>query len=150
MYNEGRNNIVDNIHEKLVSRGLRSDLYEKNSIKRSLTTLVVMNPFSTIIDGEEMFRITHMITNSLLSPVKHIHVDNLKKKNINIYMDTNKAYHIFIDGKRMDTYLCPPGLESIATAVWWNKYGNDNKGSIMDHCSQTKEILQEISKDVGL
>lgn len=91
-------------------------------IEDFLNRMAVIEPFATLVNGKEMFRVTHIIGKSVHDKgYAHMDISKLEKRNIFIYMDKDKEYHIIVNGQQPDRYSiysCPPTSKHIALAMF--------------------------------
>lgn len=95
-------------------------------IRKFLNKMCILEPIATLVKGEKMFRLTHVIIKGGPNegPVYSLDLTKLRKYKTEVFMDTKGYYNILVNDTMMSykVHTCPPSLIDILIPMWDNVY----------------------------
>lgn len=154
LYTKGMENITKQLYDEQSNPLKYPPSYEKstlNEIKDLLSVLCVVEPISQQIKGKELFRISHFVYENYIEEknenIQHLKLDNIKNKDINVYLDENDFY-IKIGDDLVWYDDCPPGLFDIIRM--WLKTHHPGIGRKEMYKLYWDDAVKEFKNDFGI
>lgn len=141
---QGLENMVQNEFRKQ----LKIHITTLTHIRDFLDTMCVVKPLPVIIRGEEMFRLTHILTKDKVSQklIQSLDLSKLRKYKTEIFLDSTGHYNILVNNTVISykVHTCPPSCLCIAVAMWRNVYKNTKKTFVKEFTKFRKTIRKEL------
>lgn len=139
---------LENMVQKEFRKQLKTRITTLTHIRDFLSKMCVVEPLPVMIKGEEMFRLTHILTKNKLSQnlLQSYDLSKLRKYKTEVFLDSTGHYNILINNMLVSykVHTCPPSCLCIAIAMWRSVYRQTKKVFVKEFTKFEKTIEKEL------